>query len=63
MDPTNTIQGVALLGSSNSVDHAMMTSDIEGMLHLGLAGECWVVGEVLNNDQYLQQSLVFTVSS
>ena len=46
------MQGVELLGSIDSADHIMTTSDAESMQQLGLTGECWIIGEVVNNDQY-----------
>ena len=39
--------------SNDCASHVMKNSAIERMQHLGLTGDCWIVGEVDNNDQYL----------
>ena len=31
------------------------------MQHIGLTGECWIIGEVVDNDQYLKHILVSSV--
>ena len=61
IDPNHWVYGVELLSSNDSADHVMTTSDIESMHHLGMTGECWIIGEVVNNDQYLEQPLVSSV--
>ena len=55
------MSGFDLLSSSDSVEHVMTTYDIERMQHLGLTGECWIIGEVVNTDQYLDHILIHSV--
>ena len=61
--PNRGMQGVELLSSSDSADCAMTTSVIESMQHLGLTGEFWIIGEVVDNDQYLETSACLLGSS
>ena len=61
IDPTNCVYGVALLSSNSSADHVTTTPDIESMQHLGLTGECWIIGEVVNNHQYLKITIVSSI--
>ena len=53
--------GVELLNSNESADHVMTPSALECMEHLGLKGVCWIIGEDVNNDQYMEQPLVSSV--
>ena len=55
------MQGVDLLGSSDRVDHATATSDIQSMQHLGVTGERWIIGDAINDDQYLRHLIVSAV--
>ena len=58
ISPSNWVYGVEFLNSSDSAYHVMTTSDVDSMQHLGLKGECWINGEVVNNDQYLKNILL-----
>ena len=53
--------GVELLNSNESADHVMTPSALECMEHLELKGVCWIIGEDVNNDQYMEQPLVSSV--
>ena len=61
ISPNNWVYGVELLSSSDGADHVMTTSGKESMQHLGLMGECWIIGEVLNNEQSLKHITVFSL--
>ena len=61
ISPNNPVYGVERLSSNDSADNAMSTSDIECMQHLGLAGACGTLGEVVSNDQHLEQHIVSSV--
>ena len=54
INPNTWVYGIELLSSSDRSDHVTTTSDIESMAHTGVTGECWVIGEVLDHDQYLK---------
>ena len=53
--------GVELLSASDSVDHAMATPEKESMQHLGPTGECWIIGEIVDNDRYLTHMFLSSV--
>ena len=61
--PNNWVYGVKLVSSSDSAGQVMTISALESMQRLGMTGKVWIIGEVVNNDQYLEHILVFSVFS